>query len=104
MVSIIDTGATHSFISRECANMLGLKLSDMNGSKIMNTPASGSVTTTYVCLRCPLTIYGKSFVMYLVCLPLHQIDVILGMKWFEFKYVHINCYKKTLRFPKFGDN
>ena len=22
----------------------------------------------------------------------------------EFNYIHINCYNKTLRFPKFGDN
>ena len=26
------------------------------------------------------------------------------MNWLEFNYVHINCYNKTLRFPKFGDN
>ena len=42
--------------------------------------------------------------MDLMCLPLHQINVILGMNWLEFNYVHINCYNKTLRFPKFGDN
>ena len=76
MVVSIDTGATHSFISHECATKLEL---DINGSMVINTPSSGYVTTTYICLKFPLTIYGKSFVMDLVCLPLHQIDVILGM-------------------------
>ena len=42
--------------------------------------------------------------MDLMCLPLHQIDVILGMNWLEFNYVHINCYNKIVRFPKFGDS
>ncbi|XP_058741280.1 uncharacterized protein LOC131613648 [Vicia villosa] len=104
IVAIIDTGSTHSFISLECDTKLELKLSDMNGSMIIDIPASGSVTTTYVCRKCPLTIFDKRFVMDLMCLPLHQIDVILGINWLEFKYVHINCYAKTLRFPKFGDN
>ena len=75
----------------------------MNGSMLIETPANGSVTTTFVCLKCPLSIYGKSFLMDLVCLPLHQIDVILGMNWLEFNYVHINCFAKTVEFPEFGD-
>ncbi|XP_058784758.1 uncharacterized protein LOC131659607 [Vicia villosa] len=68
----------------------------------MDTPASGSVTTTYVCSRCPLTIFGKRFGMDLACLPLHQIDVILGMSWWEFNYVHITCYTKIVMFPNFS--
>ncbi|XP_058775522.1 uncharacterized protein LOC131649782 [Vicia villosa] len=71
---------------------------------IRDTLDRGYVATTFVCKECTLTIFDKSFMMDLVCLPLHQIDVILGMIWLEFNYVHINCYNKTLRFPKFGDN
>ncbi|XP_058725843.1 uncharacterized protein LOC131597147 [Vicia villosa] len=41
--------------------------------------------------------------MDLVCLRLHQVDVILGMNWLEFNYIHIKCYNKILRFLKFGD-
>ncbi|XP_058726800.1 uncharacterized protein LOC131598192 [Vicia villosa] len=104
LVAIIDTAATHSFILLDCATMLGLKLSSMEGSMVMDTPASGFVTNTFVCKGCPLTIFDKSFVMDFVCIPLHQIDVIFGMNWLEFNYVHINCYNKTLRFPKFCDN
>ncbi|XP_058726633.1 uncharacterized protein LOC131597996 [Vicia villosa] len=76
----------------------------MDGSMVIYSPASDSVTTTFVCKGYPLTIFDKSFMMELVCLPLHQIDVIIRMNWFEFNYVHINYYNKTLRFPKFGDN
>ncbi|XP_058726457.1 uncharacterized protein LOC131597808 [Vicia villosa] len=97
-VTIIDTDATHSFISLDCATMLGLKLSYMDGSMVIDTHANGSITTTFVCKGCPLTIFDKSFVMDLVCLPLHQIDAILGINWLEFNYVHINCYNKTLSF------
>ncbi|XP_058726516.1 uncharacterized protein LOC131597874 [Vicia villosa] len=96
--------------SGHCSNeydfpaMLGLKLSSMDGTMEIDTRASGFFTTSFVCKGCPLTIFDKSFMMDLVCLPLHQIDVILGMNWLDFNYVHIKCYNKTLRFPKFGDN
>ncbi|XP_050896449.1 uncharacterized protein LOC127103225 [Lathyrus oleraceus] len=103
LTTIIDTGVTHSFISLECVMGLGLKLSPLVGSMVIDTPTNGSVTTALVCSSFPFTIYGKNFVMDLVCLPLHQINIILGMNWLEFNYVHINCYSKTMRFPEFGD-
>ena len=36
--------------------------------------------------------------MDLICLTLSGMDVILGMNWLEFNYVHINCFSKTVRF------
>ncbi|XP_058745826.1 uncharacterized protein LOC131618669 [Vicia villosa] len=82
----------------------GFSFSYMNGSMVIDTPASGYVTTTFVCNGCLLTIFDKRFVMDLACLPLHQIDVILAMNLLEFNYVHIYFYNKTLRFPKYVDN
>ncbi|XP_058774350.1 uncharacterized protein LOC131648626 [Vicia villosa] len=32
------------------------------------------------------------------CLPLDQIDVILGMNWLEYNHVYINCFDKTIIF------
>ena len=98
LVAIIDTEATHSFISTECAQCLNLLLSSMGGEMVIDTPASGSVTTSLVCLSCPLTIYGRDFAMDLVCLPLKDLDVILGMNWLEFNRVNLDCYHKLVRF------
>ncbi|XP_050881245.1 uncharacterized protein LOC127084776 isoform X1 [Lathyrus oleraceus] len=100
LVAIIDTGATHSFISLDCAVKLKLEISEMFGSMVIDTPAKGSVTTTSVCLNCPLSIFGRDFGMDLVCLPLVQIDVILGMNWLVFNRVSINCFDKTVVFPE----
>lgn len=60
-------GAIHSFVSLDCAERLGLKLSSMDGNMIVDTPTLGLVTILWVCLNCPLTVYGKSFYMSLVC-------------------------------------
>ncbi|XP_050918753.1 uncharacterized protein LOC127136205 [Lathyrus oleraceus] len=92
---------THSFISLDCVERYGLKLSSMDGNMIVDTLTLGTVTTLWVCQNCPLTIYGKNFGMDLVCLPLRNLDVILGMNWLEFNHVHINYFNKTVSFPEF---
>jgi len=42
----------------------------------MDTPTNGSVTTSLICLNCPITFGGVDFGLDLVCLPLKHIDVI----------------------------
>lgn len=67
LIATIDNGATNSFISFDYAKWLGLELSSMVGSMIVDTPALGPMTTSLVCLYCPLTIYDKNFGIDLVC-------------------------------------
>ena len=98
LIVIIDTSATHCFIVVDCISKLGLVLSFMNGEMFLETPAKGLMTTSLVCLKFPLSIFGRDFTVDLVCLPLSGMDVILGMNWLEFNYVHINCFSKTVRF------
>jgi hypothetical protein len=96
LITIIDIGATHSFISLDCVKRLNLETSVMSSRMVIDTPANGSVTTKLVCVNCPVTVYGRSFGMDLVCIPLSELDVILGMNWLRFNRVHINCYVKTV--------
>lgn len=58
---------------------MNLEVSAMSGSMVIDTPVMGSVTTNLVCLKCPLSIFGRAFGMDFLSLPLVQIDVILGM-------------------------
>ena len=98
LIFIIDTGATHCFIAVDCVERLGLMLSSLNGEMVVDTPAKGSVITSFVCLKCPLSIFDRDFTVDLVCFPLRGLDVISGMKWLEHNYVHIKCYNKSVRF------
>lgn len=79
LISIIDTGATHSFIFANCVRKVGLVLSTLNSGLIIDTSTNGSVTTSLVCMNCPLSIYGKEFGIDIICLPLEDINVIMGM-------------------------
>lgn len=40
---------------------------------------------------------NSDFGVYLICLPLKDLEVILGMKWLGFNHVHINFYNKSVR-------
>ncbi|XP_058774634.1 uncharacterized protein LOC131648919 [Vicia villosa] len=95
LVTIFDTGATHYFSAANCVERLSLVLSFMNGEMVVDLPAKGSVTISLVCLKCPLSIFDKDFVVDLICLSLSGLDVILGMNWLEHNYVYINCYNKS---------
>ncbi|XP_058782596.1 uncharacterized protein LOC131657129 [Vicia villosa] len=93
-------------ISSQCQNLkkaqsggkLGLMLPSMNREMVVDIPAKGSVTTSLLCLKCPLSIFDRDFVFGLVCLSLSGLVVILGMNWLEYNYVHINCYNKYVVF------
>ncbi|XP_050919115.1 uncharacterized protein LOC127136621 [Lathyrus oleraceus] len=98
LIVIIDTGDTHSFIVIDCVKRLGLVVSYMSGEVVIKTPAKGLETTTLVCLNCHLLIFDKDFSIDLICLPLENLDVILGMNWLEFNHVYINYYNKSVRF------
>ncbi|XP_058726103.1 uncharacterized protein LOC131597419 [Vicia villosa] len=54
----------------------GLVLSSMNGEMVVEVPAKGSVTTSPICLKCPLSIFGRDFAVDLVCLPLAGKDTV----------------------------
>ncbi|XP_058764609.1 uncharacterized protein LOC131638064 [Vicia villosa] len=81
---------------KSSGKVLGLVLSAMDGEMVIDTPAKGSVTTSLVCLKCPVSIFDKDFLIYSVCLSLRGLDVILGMNWLEHNHVHINCYDKSV--------
>lgn len=76
----------------------------MNGSIVMNNPSNDLVTTSFVCLNCPLRIYGRDFGVDLVCLTLSQLDVINGMSWLEFNRVFINCFDKSVKFHEYEES
>nr|KYP53511.1 Transposon Ty3-G Gag-Pol polyprotein [Cajanus cajan] len=97
-VVLFDSGATHSFISVSCVQKLNLPVSLLDFDLVVETPTNGPVTTSLVCLKCPLTVSDKQFLVDLICLPLSQLDVILGMDWLSSHHVLLNCFEKSISF------
>jgi len=80
-VVLFESGATHSFVSNECVTRLRLMMRELRCKMIVATPAFGEVSTTYVCVGCPMELAGRRFKVNLICLPMDGLDIILGMDW-----------------------
>ncbi|MCI23818.1 cellular nucleic acid-binding protein, partial [Trifolium medium] len=89
-----------STLVQTISSELGLEISPMKGSMIIEIPTKDSVITNLVVLNCPLSIFRKHFGMDLVCLSLRNMDVILGMNWLRYNKVHIDCLNGTVVFPE----
>ena len=76
---LFDSGASHSFISHDCVEKLGLSTRDLGCELIVSTPASRQVSTNLAYVRCLMEVEGRRFKVNLVCLPLEGLEVILGM-------------------------
>jgi len=99
VVVLYDSGATHSFVSNECVRRLGLVMQELACELIVATPASGEVSTTSVCMGCPMEVAGRKFKVNLICLPMEGLDVILGMDWLARNHVVIDCEQRRVVFP-----
>ncbi|WJX62219.1 hypothetical protein P8452_47239 [Trifolium repens] len=101
LTALIDTGATHSFISLACANRLSLNVSVLPFDLNVLTPAKDLVVNT-ACLHCLVVIQNRDFLVNLVCLPLLSLEIILGMDWLSYHYVILDCARKLVFFPEPG--
>ena len=75
---LFDSGASHTFISKECAMKLGVELEYMPRSCNIQSPG-GQIITNQVARRVPLQLQGKIFTTSLIILPTQKVDIILGM-------------------------
>ncbi|KAK2403361.1 hypothetical protein QL285_052808 [Trifolium repens] len=101
LTALIDTGATHSFISLACANRLSLNVSVLPFDLNVLTPAKDLVVNT-ACLHCLVVIQNRDFLVNLVCLTLLSLEIILGMDWLSYHYVILDCARKLVFFPEPG--
>jgi len=95
---LYDSGVTHSFISKDSVNDLKFPISSLDINLSVSTPTSEPVITNKICLNFPLIIENRNFLTNLICLPLLQLDVILGMDWLFANQVILKCAEKSVLF------
>nr|KYP41898.1 Retrotransposable element Tf2 [Cajanus cajan] len=100
---LFDSGASHSFISYACAAVLGVPVCDLGLRLLVSTPASASVIASELCVGCPVVVNEKKYKVNLICLPLVDIDIILGMDWFSANHILIDCANRRLIFSQEED-
>ncbi|XP_074305111.1 uncharacterized protein LOC141640049 [Silene latifolia] len=98
---LFDSGATHSFVSREHARTLNLEIFDLIMDSV-TIPSGESVSCSRVYRSVPIKIGEVVFHCDLIEFPLGGFEVILGMDWLGKYRAFIDCHQKkiSLRGPK----
>jgi hypothetical protein len=73
---LFDSGATHEFISKACAQKYQMTIEGIKTPYMIRTPG-GNVITKQVVMNAPLNLAGKVYKTHLIVLDGQGIDVIL---------------------------
>ena len=101
---LYDSGATDSFVSDACVKKLSLPVCELQCELVVSTSTSDLVRTSSLCARCPVEVEGRRYKVNLICLPLQELEVILGMDWLSANRILIDCREKRLLFPNSGES
>jgi hypothetical protein len=98
IVILLDSGASHNFMSSTCAKNAWLTLVASGAPYVISTPG-GRVDADRIVQKVPLDLAGWVFETDLIVLSGQGIDVILGMSWMKWhkaildipvRLVHLN--------------
>ena len=79
MHALVDPGSTHFYI---CIEQLSDKLPSIEPlayDMLVTSPLGHNVRVNRVYKNCPLMVRDREFSIYLIALPFHEFDLILGM-------------------------
>jgi predicted aspartyl protease len=79
---LLDTGATHSFITASWVEAHNLPITTMS-TPIQIDSAGGKVRADSVCLNVSVEIRGIKFPANHIVMGTQEIDVILGINWLD---------------------
>jgi len=92
---LFDSGASHTFISKECATRLGLGIETMSKPYYIHSPG-GQLITNQTTKQVPLRLQGKIFTTHLIIMPTQKVDIILGMNWMKFHGIVLDTTSRAV--------
>ena len=92
---LFDSGASHTFISKECATRLGLGIETMSKPYYIHSPG-GQLITNQTTKQVPLRLQGKNLTTHLIMLPTQKVDIILGMNWMKFHGITLDTSSRAV--------
>ena len=97
---LIDSGSTHSFISRTFAMHADKEMRPLDCILVMATPVGNSLLAENVFRDCAVKVGNKDMVADMIVLDIYDFDAILGMDWLANHRVAVDCFRKEVTFRK----
>jgi hypothetical protein len=95
VVTLFDSGATHSFISNNCGTRIRLDPCPTQGSYMISTPG-GKIASDQMIRSVPIQLGSKVIKTDLVLLNLEGIDIILGTNWMTEHRVRLDMFSRVI--------
>jgi hypothetical protein len=95
-VILFDSGASHTFISKNFVEKHCIPCSESREGFIIHSPG-GRIFTKEVAFNIPVTLVGRKFPTNMIVLKGQDIDVILGMNWLAQHKTIINTDLRTIK-------
>ena len=97
-LTLIDPGATHSFMSGRLALLANVPSSPLVGDWQVSLPSGDVLTVAWVYRNCVILVGEYGLEADLIPLDIVEFDVILGMDFLEKYQAMVDCYRKTVVF------
>ena len=96
LYTLLDSGATHSYIATRFSDRLEGDRLKLESPFITATPTGGMYQSTFYFKKVPIRV--QDYVLYanLIEIDMLDYDVILGMDWLSTHHAHIDCRKKKV--------
>ena len=95
---LLDSGATHSFVSSMFLTKLNRMLEPLSEELVICTPVGDVLLVGEVLRNCEVLVEGLCMLVDLLPLELQALDVILGMDFLFTHYALMNCHRKEVTF------
>ncbi|XP_075515773.1 uncharacterized protein LOC142550585 [Primulina tabacum] len=97
-LTLIDTGATHSFMSEVFVHSLSREPTVMSLHFNIMLPSGDEICPTNILKACPVQMGTRLLYADFIVIPMVAFDVILGMDWLSAYRAVIDCVGKTVKF------
>ena len=101
--TLIDSGASHSFMSESFACTLSQFVQPVKVDMAVVTPRGEELLSSQCFSEVAVEVSGRNLPVDLRVLKMHDFDVIFGMDWLSQHHAHLDCFERRVVFCPVGE-
>ena len=100
---LMDSGATHNFVSESFACTLSQTLHPLESDMVVTTPSGDDLQLAQWFHEVPVVVFGCSLPADLRVLRMHDFDMIFEMDWLSQHHTYLDCFERRVLFHPIGE-
>ena len=101
--ALMDSGASHNFVSESFASTLSRSLQLLESDMIVVTLGGEELLSSQWFLEVVVEVSSHCLLADLRVLKMHDFDVIFGMDWLSQHHAHLDCFEHHIMFCPIGE-